>query len=175
MEGVIARYRSADGTVTPTRARIPGNGTLRAASAVRHDGTAYGITGDGVVFSFNTKTEDLQEITRVFPTGPGYTAVCRLDPTARFLYYIPGSHGGTRLCGTPVVQLDLSTGRRKVLAFLQQALAGQFRYFLGGSFGFALNRDGSQMMISWNGTHDPKKKDFGACSVMLLNIPASER
>lgn len=174
-EGSIARYTPADGRVTPTTARVPGNGALRAASATGRDGVAYGISSDGLIFAFDTRTASIREMDRVFVAGPGYTATCRLDPTGQYLYYLPGSHGGTSLCGTPVVQMNLRTGRRKVLAFLQKAVAEQFHYALGGSFGFVLNPDGSQMMVNWNGTDDPKKKNFGTCSVMLLNIPASER
>ena len=41
-----------------------------------------------------------------------------LDPTGRFLYYVPGAHGGGFNDGSPVVQFDVKNGKKKVIAFL---------------------------------------------------------
>jgi hypothetical protein len=175
-DGFIARYDAKSGKASVTKGEIPGDGGLRAASRVAGDGVAYCFSKDGVVFSFNTRTEEVREITNAFVAGPLYTAVCRLDPTERYLYYAPGAHGRTRQADTPVIQLDVKTGKRKVLAFLQKPLAEQFNYSTGGSFGMALNANGSQLFFAWNGANvGQKKPDFGLCAVTIVNIPADER
>ncbi|MFP6659515.1 MAG: hypothetical protein VB853_15130 [Pirellulales bacterium] len=44
-----------------------------------------------------------------------YTTSIDLDPaTERYLYYVPGAHGGAYSDGSPLVQYDLKTKLRKV-------------------------------------------------------------
>jgi hypothetical protein len=150
---------------------------LRAASRADADGIVYGISKDGVVFAFDTNTETVTEIAKVFVAGRLYTAVCRLDPTDTYLYYIPGAHGRSGETGTPVIQLNVKTRRLKVLAFLNETLRQQKNYNLGGTYGIALSDDGSQLFASFNGAELPagRQSEFGLCSVLLLHIPKSER
>jgi sugar lactone lactonase YvrE len=174
---VLMRYEPRNHQVTRLAARIPGDGMLRAASRVDADGVAYGISKDGVVFAFDTKSERVKEIARVFVAGKLYTAVCRLDPTDTYLYYVPGAHGRSGETGTPVIQLNVKTCRCKVLAFLNDTLRQQKSYNLGGTYGIALSDDGSQLFVSFNGAQLPaeKQSEFGLCSALLLHIPESER
>ncbi len=169
--GFLHRYDPRTKRVEKTKAKIPGDGILRAASRAGPHGVAYGISKDGVVFAFDFGKETVREITKVFVAGPQYTTVCRLDPTGRYLYYVPGSHGRSRQQGSAVIELDVRTGKRKVLAFLHQAVSRQKQYNLGGSFGIALQPDGGRLFIHWNGGLSGRKKnDFGLNAVMLLNI-----
>jgi hypothetical protein len=165
------------GPVGAMAIRIPGDGMLRAASRADAYGVVYGISKDGVVFAFDTNTETVTEIAKVFVTGRLYTAVCRLDPTDTYLYYIPGAHGRSSEIGTPVIQLNVKTHRCKVLAFLNETIRQQKNYNLGGTYGIALSGDGSQLFVSFNGAQLPagKQSEFGLCSTMLLHIPESER
>lgn len=173
----LMRYDPRNDRVTKLAIRIPGDGMLRAASRADADGVVYGISKDGVVFAFDTKTETVTEIAKVFVAGRLYTAVCRLDPTDAYLYYIPGAHGRSSETGTPVIQLNVKTRRLKVLAFLNETLRHQKNYNLGGTYGIALNGDGSQLFVSFNGAQLPvgRQSEFGLCSVLLLHIPKSER
>ena len=41
------------------------------------------------MFRFDTRKEKTTVIGRTFETGPAYTAVCKLSPDERFLYYVP--------------------------------------------------------------------------------------
>ena len=174
--GLIVRYDPEANRVVETDARIPGNGQVRAASLPDADGVAYCITMDGVVFSFDTKTGTLTPMGNVFPVGNLYTAVCVLDPTGRYLYYAPGSGGMSSQSGSPVVQLDVKTGRRKVLAFLSEYMRREKSYNMGGTYSIALNADASQLVMCWNGCPtELGVKDFGLCSAMILHIPQSER
>lgn len=173
----LMRYDPRGNRVTKLRIRIPGDGMLRAASRADADGVVYGISKDGVVFAFDTNTETVTEIAKAFVAGRLYTAVCRLDPTDTYLYYIPGAHGRSSETGTPVIQLNVKTRRCKVLAFLNETLRQQKNYNLGGTYGIALSRDGSQLFISFNGAELPagRQSEFGLCSAVLLDIPESER
>ena len=176
-DGNLVMYDPKANEVKSVGIKLPADGTLRAVSRVSKDGIAYCVTSGGTVFAFNTNDQSIREIGPVFPIGKQYTAAVRLDPTERYLYYVPGAHGGTSQVQTPVVQLDLKTGRHKALAFLNPALRKQHAYNLGGAFGIELSEDGSQLLINFNGAPDGQKRspDFGLCSVMLIDIPASER
>lgn len=176
-EQCLMRYDPRNDRVTELAIRIPGDGMLRAASRADADGIVYGISKDGVVIAFDTNTETVTEIAKAFVAGKLYTAVCRLDPTDTYLYYIPGAHGRSGETGTPVIQLNVKTRRPKVLAFLNEALRRQRNYNLGGTYGIALSGDGSQLFVSFNGAELPagKQAEFGLCSALLLHIPENER
>lgn len=183
-----AKLKSQGKKFTPPE-NLPTGGVLRAASRPDKNGIVYGITKDGHVFSFDTRSERVTPITKAFVEEntaseerggqvPLYTAVVRLSENGHYLYYIPSAHGGSRLHGTGVVQLDVRTGKRKVLAFLNDYIQKRTGYSLGGTFGLELNEDESQLFITWNGSGDPKSMDwpdFGLTSVMILHIPESER
>jgi hypothetical protein len=211
--GGLVRYDPGTNGITPTEIRLPGGevarrparrrrnaapapaigagngGVLRAASRPDDSGNIYGITQDGHVFSFDTRTEEVksmglafvQENTATQARGgriPLYTAVVRLSADGRFLYYVPSAHGGSSQHGTAVIQLDVTTGERKVLAFLNDYVEAQTGYNLGGTFGIALSDDDSQLFITWNGATDRSSRDWpdwGVASVMVLHIPESER
>jgi hypothetical protein len=164
-------------------------GILRAASRPDKRGIAYGITRDGSVFSFDTNTEEVTAMGTAFVEEntatqarqgriPLYTAVVRLSANGRYLYYVPSAHGGSSQHGSAVIQLNVETGERKVLAFLNDYIEAQTGYNLGGTFGIALSEDDSQLFITWNGANDPSSRDWpewGLASVMVLHIPESER
>jgi hypothetical protein len=47
----------------------------------------------------------------------------------------------------------------------------------GGSSGIALDADGNQLLVKWNGSSgvsDERKRNFGLCAVTILDIPADE-
>jgi hypothetical protein len=175
--GGLDRYDPASNKVQQTKVKVPGDGVLRAASRPDKNGVAYCLSKDGAVFSFDTRTEKVKEIAKAFVAGRLYIAACRLDPTGRYLYYIPGAHGRSSQTGTPVIQLDVNTGRRKVIAFLNEHVRKTKGYNLGGTYGIALNADGSQLCINFNGSKLPLKRqpDFGLCATVILHIPQSER
>ena len=77
----------------------------------------------------------------------------------------------------PVIQVNVKTGRRKVIAFLNAYLRKTKHYNLGGTYGIALNRDGSRLCINFNGTKLPlqRRPDFGLCATVVVHIPKTER
>jgi len=175
-EGKLVRYDPAKNNLTVTDARLPGDGRLRAASKPDKNGVVYGFSNDGVVFSFDPNGEKVTELVKAFVTGSLYTTSCELSPGGRYLYYVTSAHGGTHVHGTAVIQLDVRTKQRKVLAFLNEYMRQKKGYNLGGTYGLALSADGSMLFANWNGGPvDKKSNDFGLCSAMVLHIPASER
>ena len=91
----------------------------------------------------------------------------------------PAPHGHGYADGSPVVQYDTQTGTKKVLAFMFPYYLDKYGYTAGGTFSIKLDDKGERLFILWNGAfveHGEKKADtFGQCSVMVVNIPASER
>lgn len=184
VSGWLVCYDPKTNSARYTDVRVPGNGVMRAASPVNKDGVAYGISMDGVVFTFDTKTEQLREFTTAFPFGALYIASVRLDPSEKYMYYIPSAHGRSYEHGTAVVQLNLQTGRKKVLAFLNEYIKKNENYNLGGTFGIALSSDGSTLFACFNGrrtdgttvsANSGTNMDFDLCSVVIVHIPESER
>ncbi len=175
--GLLVCYDPAQGKLRRTDLKIPGDGMLRAASRVDKNGVAWCFSKDGVVFALDTRRERIREVTRAFVAGKQYVAACRLGPHERYLYYVPDAHGRSSEIGSPLIQLDVRTGQRKVLAFLNDYVRQQQGYNLGGTYGLALNEDGSQLLINWNGAKLPagRQSEFGLCSTMIVHIPASER
>ncbi|MGI9014221.1 MAG: hypothetical protein ACR2GY_08225 [Phycisphaerales bacterium] len=178
--GKLAMYDPNANEVVQTEIELPAaGGTLRAASGFTSKGTAWGISQRGTIISFTpdaTTGGKIEAFTDAFVAGPLYTAACKLSPDGRYLYYAPSAHGRSSQSGTPVLQFDTHTGKRKVIAFLHDALLQARDYHLGGTYALEVSPDGSTIGIGWNGGQKGQKKpDFGLCSVMLLEIPASER
>ncbi len=197
----LARYDPVKNITEATSIRLPGRQSLRAASRPDSNGICYCITRHwgrtlnpqaGVVFAFDTKTEGSEVINRAFVQWlspayrlkrksdtrklPLYTAICKLDPAGRKLYYIPSSHGGSEKHGTALIQMDLRTGGRKVLAFLNRHLRRAVNFDPAGTYSLVLNPDGSQICIAWNeGWGTIRKRSQGRVAVTILHIPESER
>jgi len=176
----FARYDPKTNKTTLTDLAAPGT-MLRAASRCNDEGVAYCISNDGALFTFDTRAEKVRVLGQSFDAGPAYTAVCKLSPDGRYLYYAPGAHGGAEGVGAPVVQLDTRTNRRKVIAFLFDYMKGSANYHTGGSFGLDVSADGATLGICFNGWKMDETrsaqglKTFDQVSVVLLDIPASER
>lgn len=175
----LYRYDRDRQSVTATGAALPGDGRIRAATGPAADGTIYGISnardGNGVVFAFDPTEEAIEEFGTAFPAGDGYTAAVRQSPGGRYLYYVPGAHGGGRENGAPVVQYDLRDGTRTVLAFLSPSLRAQEDYLVDGTYGLALAPEGGTLYVTLNGQMDRDDRNFSTVSVLLLRVPASER
>jgi len=169
-------YDPVANKVTPTEVALPGDGTLRAASTPGPTGVIYCFSKDGVVFAFDPKQRSVSVLVKAFVVGRLYITSCELSPDGRYLYYIPSAHGKSWKHGTALVQLDVVTKRRKVLAFLNATVREQKNYNLGGTYGLALSKDGSRLFVNFNGAPvDRKRNDFGLCAAMIVHIPASER
>ena len=152
---------------------------LRAATEELPDGRVYTIEQDAM-WEFNTKTEKAQMLGPAIVGSLTYTASLHADAkTGRYLYYVPGAHGGAERDGTPLVQYDVKTRTRKVIAFLRAHYEKQYGYIPQGTYGTAVSPDGATVYITWNGNRgavpNARKIDFNTCALMAVHIPAAER
>ena len=151
---------------------------LRAASGETPQGIIYTLDGDGL-WAFDVKTEKAEFLGGTVVATKDYITSLDADPTGRYLYYIPGAHGGAENDGTPVVQYDVRSKSKKVICFLHPALEKAGGYTPIGTFSSALSADGSTLFVTWNGAHripdKSKKAPFQSVAMTAIGIPESER
>jgi DNA-binding beta-propeller fold protein YncE len=165
------------GTPTPIDAVVG----LRSATQETADGFVYTIDRDEL-WRFDTKTETAESLGPIAVGAKDYTTSIDVDPsTGRYLYYVPGAHGGAEADGSPLVQYDVKTRTRKIVAFLHPALYDEFGYVTLGSFGSAVSPSGDKVYVTWNGNRGTSPEDlkkrvrFNTCALTVVHIPESER
>lgn len=151
---------------------------VRAATKETTDGFVYTVSrgqgsSDADVWSFNTKTEQCKKIGAVAVGSQAYVASIDADPTGRYFYYIPGAHGGSERDGSPVVQFDVKTGTKKVIAFLDPFYTDKYGLTLKGTYSTAVDPAGDKLYITWNVSRGTKGWD--SCGLTVIHIPQSER
>lgn len=127
---------------------------------------------------FDVKTEKLDTLTNIAVGEQIYTCSMDLDPvTERYLYYVPGAHGGIIKEDVPIIQYDLKTNKHKILAFVGRYYRDNYGYEPDGTFSTALNDEGSILYITWNGNRAERVpgKGWDTTAMMAIYIPLSER
>lgn len=178
----LHRLDADSGQVTVSTASLPASPGLRCATAESKGGHVYGIAQKtNLLFRYAVATDELQLLGPTWLAGE-YTTVCQLSPDERFIYYLPGSHGKAYQSGTPVIQYETASGRRKVLAFLAPLFEEEHDYVPGGTYGMKLSADGGTLYVNFNGhaadrirPKAMKPNGFGLTSFAAIAIPASER
>jgi len=160
---------------------IPARVGLRSATLETPQGLVYTIDHDEL-WEFDTKTEKARSLGPSAVGSATYTTSIDVDmKTGRYLYYVPGAHGRAVADGAPLVQYDLKTRTRKVIALLHPVLYEKFGYIPLGTFGSAVSAEGDKVYITWNGNRGTAKKDlqgkirFNTCAMTVVEVPASER
>ena len=154
---------------------IPG---LRAASEETKDGIVYAVsTGQGgrepVLYAFDTKSEKVTELGDPRVGEVGYVTALKIDAAGRYLYYIPGAHGGADKDGSPVVQYDTKAKAKKVLAFLHPFYRETYGVAPVGTYSYALSPDGGELYVTWNANRSGRAWDV--CALSVIHIPEGER
>lgn len=164
-------YDPDTNTISP--AKVP---HVRSATRETPQGIVYGTSETRAdLWAFNVRTGELKQLGNAAVGKQEYIASIEADPSGRYLYYVPGAHGGAVGDGTPVVQFDLKTGKRKVLAFLHDLIWDKYSYALDGSFGSALDERGERLFISWDGYRRGHPRGTESAAITVLHIPAEER
>ncbi len=165
------------GKPTPIKARCG----LRSATQETPQGFVYTIDRDAL-WAFNTKTEKVSELGPSAVGDQTYTTSIDADmKTGRYLYYVPGAHGRSEKDGAPLIQFDVKTRTRKVIAFLHPYLYDKYGFVPCGAFGTAVSPSGDKVYITWNGNRNTPRKDlagkikFDTCAFVVVHIPESER
>lgn len=151
---------------------------LRAATTETPTRRVYTVSSgqggqDAELYVFDTETETATKIGSAAVGKNQYIATLDADHTGRFLYYIPGAHGGAEVDGTPVVQYDTRTKTRKVLAFLHPFYQEKYGCTLRGTYSVALDETGERLYVTWNANRGSRAWDTAALTV--IHIPSSER
>ena len=102
-----------------------------------------------------------------------YVGSVSVDPTGRYLYYVPGAHGGSERDGTAVVQFDVASGQKKVIAFLEPHYTKKYGFTLKGTYGTAVDPAGDKLYVTWNVSRGSRAWD--CCGMTVIHIPESER
>ncbi|MBM4038440.1 MAG: hypothetical protein FJ290_07990 [Planctomycetes bacterium] len=102
-----------------------------------------------------------------------YITTLDADPTGRYLYYVPGAHGGSEVDGSPIVQFDVTTRRKKIVAFVHPFLKERYGYTPIGTFGSAVDPKGDKLYVSWHGRR--RAAGWDTCALTVIHIPEAER
>ena len=109
-----------------------------------------------------------------------YTPNMCLSPGGRYLYYLPGATMTTAY-GTPVVQYDTLTKKKKALAFVYHYYLDKYGYAPVRPFGIELDEKGESLLFYVNGGFKPdegeswSRIDVRHSGFLHLHIPESER
>jgi hypothetical protein len=149
---------------------------VRSATAETPQGLVYCTSGTKAdLWSFNVRTNKVTQLGTAAVGTCEYISSIEADPTGRYLYYVPGAHGGATKDGTPIVQFDLKTKQRKVLGFLHEHFWNKYGYALDGSFSSALDEKGERLFISWDGWRKGQPRGWETAALTVVHIPAKER
>jgi hypothetical protein len=181
-DGGIWKYDAKTGKLAATGAALPDCPGMRSATRESSAGVIYGSTYQtNQLFKFDTQANKTELLGPTYLTGE-YTTVMTLSGDEKYLYYLPGSHGKAWQYGTPVIQYELATGRRKVLAFLAETMDEKYGFVPGGTYGVKLSEDGSTLYVNFNGHASDRQRPekmraigFGLCGFAAIHVPDSER
>jgi hypothetical protein len=172
----LMRFDPADGR--PPQ-EIPGEIGIRAATRETPAGLVYSVSqgqgadAESAIYAFDVKTEKIERLGPAAVASNQYVAAISADPTGRYLYYVPGAHGGSERDGSAVVQYDTKTRRAKVVAFLHPFYHEKYGLVPKGTYGLACDATGERLYITWNVSRGSRAWD--CCGLTVLHIPASER
>lgn len=173
-EGTLMRYDPSTGKPPE---ELPATIGIRAATDETPQGLVYSVsTGQGAtsrLYALDVKTEKVEAHGPMAVGTNQYIASIKADPTGRYLYYVPGAHGGSQRDNSAVVQYDTKTKTRKVIAFLSPALDKPTGAVMQGTYAVAIDERGEKLYITWNVSRGGRVWD--TCGLTVIHIPASER
>jgi hypothetical protein len=174
--GAMMRYDPATPQTAPVK--IDAQLGLRSATQETKDGMVYTVSKGGkgnksLLFSFNTKTEEANEIGPAAVGTQDYITSMDTDKAGRYVYYIPGAHGRSENDGSAVVQFDTKTKTRKVIAFLSPYFQQKIGAIPTGTFSTALDPAGDKLYVTWNVKRGTAAWD--CCALTVIHIPEAER
>ncbi|MBM4035923.1 MAG: hypothetical protein FJ291_29640 [Planctomycetes bacterium] len=172
--GELMRYDPAAGGAPVKVGTCPG---LRAATAETPQGFAYAVSSgqraEAILWRFDPKTEKVEVLGPAAVASQHYITTIDADPTGRCLYYVPGAHGGSEADGCPIVQFDVTTRRKKIIAFVHPFLKEHTGYTPIGTFGSEVDPRGDKLYVTWHGRR--RAAGWDTCALTVIHIPPSER
>lgn len=196
----LFQYNPDTQKLADTGMLLPDQAALRASSGQSSDGwiyaASYGALAEGQkgkrgqFFRFNPETKKVESLGYDFlnidkrgkSSLGNYTTVMVLSPDEKFVYYLPGAHGGAIHIGCPVIQYDIQNKTTKVIAFLRDVMETKAGYVPGGTYGMTISNDGGTLYVNFNGhaievTRRDKMQPngFGLTGFAAVHVPESER
>jgi hypothetical protein len=176
LEGRLHRFDPAVGKPVALDVEVG----LRAATQETPQGCVYAVSGrgDATIWRLDVRTEKVERLGPAAVGSQTYITTIDADPTGRYLYYVPGAHGGSERDGVAVVRYDVTTRGKKVIAFLHPALKEQVGYTPIGTFSTAVSPKGDRLYVTWHGscaTAPQRRVSWDACALTVIHIPESER
>lgn len=172
--GELMRYDPGKNAAPEMIAHCPG---IRSATQETPQGLIFAVSngqgGKSSLWSFDPATLAIKDLGPAAVATSQYITSLDADPTGAFLYYVPGAHGGSERDGSPVIQYNVKTGKRKVIAFLHPFYRNTYGFTTMGSFSSAISPAGDTLYISWHGSRSGTK--LNTCALTAVHIPASER
>ncbi len=160
----LVKYDPRTSELTPVAGAMPGS-NLRQVTRPDANGSMYATAEDTLqLFRFDPGSGEFTTITALERD----TAAMDLDPTGRYLYYTPGSHN--RYGNNPLIQLDLSTGEKRIITTLQDYIAPTYGHNLGGSYNLTVSPDGRVVYLGINGDKDGNT-GFDDPAFIAVHIP----
>ena len=95
------------------------------------------------------------------------------NASGRFVYYVPGAHGGSDQDGSPLVQFDTRTKKKKVLALLHPFYSKKYGITPKGMYSVATDPSGERVFITSNVSRGGRAWD--CCALTVMHVPESER
>jgi len=168
--------------LTRTRHAFANSPGMRSSTLESRDGAIFGTTHQaGQLFRYRPARDELDILGPAWLRGD-YVTVCVLSPDERFVYYLPGAHGQATRSGTPVIQYEIASGRRKVIVFLARAFEEAHDYVPAGTYGVKISADGGTLYVNFNGhaadrirPRAMRPNGFGLTGFAAIHIPRMER
>lgn len=174
-DGPLMRFDATSGQ--PPQA-IDGTINIRAATAETPQGLIYAVSFGkkdvgSTLYAFDVKTEKIEVLGPAAVGVNQYVAAIAADPTGRYLYYVPGAHGGSEADNSAIVQYDTRLRKKKVIGCLHPYFREKHEATLKGTYTAALDEKGERLFVTWNVSRGTKVWD--SCGLTVIHIPASER
>ncbi len=183
-EHYFVSYTRRNNVFTRMQAKVPANPSSGKPNPIRShtefktgDGAFWCFSENGAFFKFFPQ-QDRTELIGANWGGEGlYTANMCQSPKLRYIYYMPGVGSRAISYGTPLVQYDVKTGKKKVIAFLNRFYLAKYGYNAGAPYGLELDSRGESLFFYAGGgfTSDRNNPKFIRPSMFQVHIPASER
>lgn len=151
------------------------NSLMRAHSHKRSPGGFFWLNSqNGTLYKFWPDTRKTEVVTLLW-ADETYAPRIEMSEDCNYIYYMPNlvqSHSYHQ----PVMQFNTRTGKRKVIAFLDDYLFEKYGYYNGGAHGLALSPDGGTLVFNLNGAFKARVEPFyGNPALLVVRIPESER
>lgn len=173
--GELLRFDPANpGTPVPVGVQL----AARCATMETPQGKIYCVASGQAsaapeMYEFDVKTEKAKSLGPAAIGDVTYIASMDADSSGRYVYYIPGAHGHADRNGTPLIQFDVKTNQKKVIAFLSEHFRNKYGFWPDGTYCSVLSDDGSTLYVCFNTQRNTKVWDH--CTLFAVHIPESER